>query len=157
MKHEDRLPDNSEWWRCIKYPFFNILQFLLLFLISVELDTSLLKHVTFLVRQEYCVSSSFFVTNSMEICLLCFCKSEITLRFHSHSGSVRKLLQAKKLLQALSRVISTPSSADISLMAGRKVISEEGSWWVTDVYAVLKRERTLFCVYLNTPAIFGAH
>lgn len=57
---------------------------------------------------------------------------------------------------ALSRVISTPSSADISLLAGRKVISEEGSWWITDIYAALKRERTLFGVYLNSPAIFWA-
>lgn len=51
----------QEWWGYIKKPFLNILQFALLFVILVELDTSLLKHVTFLFRQECCVTSSFIV------------------------------------------------------------------------------------------------
>lgn len=58
MKHEDRLTDSSRVVGVYKIPFP---QHRLLFLISVELDTSLLKHVTFLFRQEYYVTSSFIV------------------------------------------------------------------------------------------------
>ena len=104
-------------------------------------------------RQEYCVMKwfvttlPFFVTSSVEVCLLCFsfCKSEITVWFHSYSGTMRKLLQAKKLLQ-LSLIISTPSSSAVCLMVEGKVTSEEGSWWVIGINTALKS------AHLNSPA-----